>query len=297
MKVSTSPQLSSAKLPEPAHRGKVRDVYDLGDQLLLVATDRVSAFDCVLPNLIPDKGRILTGLSEFWFEKTRAIVGNHLLSTRRSDFPTPFRDEPSLEGRSMLVKKAQRIDIECVVRGYLAGSAFAEYSKTRRVMEHELPAGLTKGAKLPQPLFTPTTKEEEGHDRPVTFAEMAELVGSKLAERLRELSLAVYAEGGRIAEQGGFLIADTKFEFGTVDGTIILIDEVLTPDSSRYWRAADWKPGVAPESWDKQVIRDYLEGLDWNKQPPAPPLPEDIVRRARERYQDVFESLTGRSLD
>jgi phosphoribosylaminoimidazole-succinocarboxamide synthase len=275
----------------------VRDVYDLGDQLLLVATDRVSAFDCVLPNLIPDKGRILTGLSEFWFERTRAIVGNHLLSTKLADFPSPFREDTSLAGRSMLVKKAQRIDIECVVRGYLAGSAWAEYSKNKRVMEHSLPDGLTKGAKLASPLFTPTTKEEQGHDRPVTFAQMQELVGKELAEELRHLSLAVYAEGGRVAEKGGFLIADTKFEFGIVGGNVILIDEVLTPDSSRYWRAADWKPGVAPESWDKQVIRDYLEGLDWNKQPPAPPLPEEIVRRARERYQHVFDSLTGRRLD
>jgi phosphoribosylaminoimidazole-succinocarboxamide synthase len=264
---------------------------------VLVATDRVSAFDCVLPNLIPDKGRILTGLSEFWFEKTRAIVGNHLLSTELSDFPAPFRHDASLAGRSMWVKKAQRIDVECVVRGYLAGSAFAEYSRTRRVMEHELPAGLTKGAKLPEPLFTPTTKEEKGPDRPITFQEMERLIGRELAHDLRRLSLAVYSEGVRVAEESGFLIADTKLEFGTVNEKVILIDEVLTPDSSRYWRAADWKPGVAPESWDKQVIRDYLEGLDWNKQPPAPLLPEEIVRRARERYLHVYNSLTGQSLD
>jgi phosphoribosylaminoimidazole-succinocarboxamide synthase len=297
MKSTTPANAPSRNLPPPAHRGKVRDVYDLGEELVLVATDRVSAFDCVLPNLIPDKGRILTGLSEFWFEKTRPIVKNHLLSTELADFPAPFCDEPSLAGRSMWVKKAKRIDVECVVRGYLAGSAFAEYSRTRRVMEHELPAGLTKGARLPVPLFTPTTKEEKGHDQPITFEEMERLVGGELARDLRRLSLAVYAEGVRVAEESGFLIADTKLEFGIENDGVILIDEVLTPDSSRYWRAADWKPGVAPESWDKQVIRDYLEGLDWNKQPPAPTLPEEIVRRARERYLDVYSSLTGKSLD
>ncbi len=284
-------------LPEPSHRGKVRDVYDLGDDLLLVATDRVSAFDCVLPNRIPDKGRILTALSVYWFEETRGIVPNHLRSTRLADYPVPFRDAPELEGRSMLVKKAQRIDVECVVRGYLAGSAWAEYRTLRRVGEHSLPAGLTKGARLPEPLFTPTTKEDQGHDRPITFAEMESLVGEELAEELRLLTLRVYAHGYRVAKEKGYLLADTKFEFGIVDDAVILIDEVLTPDSSRYWRAADWKEGVAPESWDKQVIRDYLEGLDWNKQPPAPMLPEEIVRRARERYLDVLRALTGRGLD
>ncbi len=284
-------------LPKPSHRGKVRDVYDLGDELLLVATDRVSAFDCVLPNLIPDKGRILAQLSTYWFGETESLVPNHLISTRRAEFPAPFRDAAQLEGRSMLVKKAQRIDVECVVRGYLAGSAWAEYRSSGRVAEHSLPAGLTKGARLPHALFTPTTKEDEGHDRPITFAEMESLIGEDLADQLRTLSLDVYAHGHRVAKEKGLLLADTKFEFGTVDGTIILIDEVLTPDSSRYWKAGDWKEGVAPESWDKQVIRDYLETLDWNKQPPAPVLPEEIVHRARERYLDVLRALRGRGLD
>jgi phosphoribosylaminoimidazole-succinocarboxamide synthase len=293
----TEPASPGTTLPPPSHRGKVRDVYDLGNDLLLVATDRVSAFDCVLPNLVPDKGRILTQLSVFWFDETDGIVPNHLRSTELSDFPPPFSDAADLAGRSMLVKKAQRIDVECVVRGYLAGSAWAEYRKHGKVAGHTLLPGLTKGARLPVPLFTPTTKEDQGHDQPITFAEMESIVGKELAGKLRTLSLEVYALGHAVAKQKGYLLADTKFEFGIVDGTIILIDEVLTPDSSRYWRAADWKEGVAPESWDKQVIRDYLEGLDWNKQPPAPALPEEIVRRARERYLDVLRALTGRGLD
>jgi phosphoribosylaminoimidazole-succinocarboxamide synthase len=275
----------------------VRDVYDVGERLLLVATDRVSAFDCVLPNLVPDKGRILTRLSVFWLNETRAIVPNHLISTRLEDFPSPFREDAELEGRTMLVKKARRIDIECVARGYLAGSAWAEYRSAQRVAEHALPPGLTKGARLPAPLFTPTTKEDEGHDRPITYAEMESLVGRELAAELKELTLAVYDFGHRTAREKGFLLADTKLEFGFVDGDVTLIDEVLTPDSSRYWRAGDWKEGVAPESWDKQVIRDYLDGLDWNKQPPAPALPVEIVDRARERYLDVLCALTGRGLD
>ncbi len=293
----TDPQSFAAPLPPPAHRGKVRDVYDLGDRLLLVATDRVSAFDCVLPNLIPDKGRILTAISVFWFETTSPWIANHLISTRTEDFPPPFRSVPSLEGRSMLVRKAQRIDVECVVRGYLAGSAWAEYRQTGRVAEHTLPAGLTKGARLPAPLFTPTTKEDHGHDHPISFDEMAAAIGRARAEELRTRTLDVYREGCRVAATKGFLVADTKLEFGVVDGEAILIDEVLTPDSSRYWRSADWKPGVAPESWDKQVIRDHLDGSGWNKQPPAPVLPEEIVLRARERYLDVLRSLTGRGLD
>jgi phosphoribosylaminoimidazole-succinocarboxamide synthase len=275
----------------------VRDVYDLGPELLLVATDRVSAFDCVLPNLIPDKGKILTQLSRFWFEQTSAIMPNHLLTTDAAKFPAPFRGAAELQGRSTLVKKAARIDIECVVRGYLAGSAWGEYSRSGKVMEHTLPPGLTKGAKLPSPIFTPTTKEDQGHDRPITFDEMKKITGDELAVELRRHSLEVYAEGSRIAQARGFLIADTKFEFGSLGDRLILIDEVLTPDSSRYWKASDWREGVAPESYDKQVIRDFLEESSWNKQPPAPLLPEEIVRRARERYLDVLVSITGRGID
>lgn len=285
-----------AAIPAPSHRGKVRDVYDLGETLVLVATDRVSAFDCILPNLVEDKGKILTALSRFWFDQTRNVIPNHLQSSHLDDFPEPYRTHEPFRGRSMWVKKAKRIDIECVVRGYLAGSAFAEYKKSGRVMEHVLSPGLSKGARLPSPLFTPTTKEDAGHDRPITFAEMESLVGSGLAHELRDISLQVYDRGAQIAERAGFLLADTKFEFGFINGRVHLIDEVLTPDSSRYWRAGDWAPGTPPESWDKQVIRDYLETLDWNKQPPAPSLSSEIVGRARERYLDVLRALTGRDL-
>jgi phosphoribosylaminoimidazole-succinocarboxamide synthase len=283
-------------LPAPTRRGKVRDLYDLGERLLLVASDRVSAFDVILPQPIPDKGRILTGLSAFWFAETSALVPNHLLSADPRDFPEPFRGLPELRGRSMLVRKAERVDVECVVRGYLAGAAWKEYGETGRVAEHPVPRGLTKGARLPEPLFTPTTKEDAGHDRPITFAEMADLVGAPLAGQLRGLAVALYRHGHAVAEARGFLLADTKFEFGRVDGRVHLIDEALTPDSSRYWRTAQYREGEPPESWDKQVIRDWLESRRWNKQPPAPDLPADIVRRARERYLDVYRAITGRDL-
>jgi phosphoribosylaminoimidazole-succinocarboxamide synthase len=283
-------------LPAPTRRGKVRDLYDLGDTLLLVASDRVSAFDVILPQIIPDKGRLLTGLSEFWFAQIAPAVPNHLLTTDPSRFPAPFAGAEELRGRTMFVRKAERVDVECVVRGYLAGSAWKEYRETGRVAEHTLPKGLSKGGRLPQPLFTPTTKEDEGHDRPITFEEMADLLGGDLAARLRALSADVYAAGHRIAEQRGFLVADTKFEFGFIDGALHLIDEALTPDSSRYWRASHYREGEPPESWDKQVIRDWLESTDWDKHPPAPDLPADIVRRARERYLDVYRAITGRDL-
>jgi len=287
---------SLTALPEPAHRGKVRDVHDLGDRLLLVATDRVSAFDVVLPNPIPDKGRILTGISEYWFSETAALVPNHVISTDAREFPPPFRDVPELRGRSMLVHKAKRIDVECVVRGYIAGGGWKDYQGTGRVSGHALPPGLTKGAKLPSPIFTPSTKEDEGHDEPIDFEQTVGLVGRELATRLRDLSLRLYAHGHEVAERKGFLLADTKFEFGLLDDELILIDEVLTPDSSRYWRAADYRPGEPPDSWDKQVIRDWLDGQDWNKQPPGPDLPASIIHRARERYLDVYRAITGRDL-
>jgi phosphoribosylaminoimidazole-succinocarboxamide synthase len=293
-----SPREARTSLPEPTHRGKVRELYDLGDHLVLVASDRVSAFDVVLDETIPDKGRLLTGISKWWFDRTVDRFPNHFVSDDPSTYPEPFRDAPSLAGRSMLVRKADRIDIECVVRGYLAGSGWAEYQRTGgECWGHRLPAGLTKGAKLAEPVFTPTTKEDEGHDRPITFEEMVDLVGRDTAEELRDVSLELYREGHDIAESKGFLLADTKFEFGRIDGDLILIDEVLTPDSSRYWKAADYRPGHPPESWDKQVVRDYLDTLDWNKQPPPPPLPADIVNRARERYLDVYRALTGSDLD
>ena len=290
-------EASRTALPEPLHRGKVRDLYDLGDRLLLVASDRLSAFDVVLDEPVPDKGRILTGISKWWFDRTADLFPNHLISTDPADFPAPFADAPELRGRSTLVKKADRIDIECVVRGYLAGSGWAEYRKTGSCYGHELPSDLTKGARLPEPIFTPTTKEDEGHDLPISFDEMADRVGRDLADRLRDVSLEIFRTGHRIAEERGFLLADTKFEFGHVDGELILIDEVLTPDSSRYWRRDDYRPGHPPESWDKQVVRDYLDTLDWNKQPPAPALPDEIIGRARERYLDVYRALTESDLD
>lgn len=287
---------SLTSLPAPAHRGKVRDVYDLGESLLLVATDRVSAFDCILPTEIPDKGKILTDLSAHWFARIAGLLPSHMLSIDQEDFPEPFRSEATLAGRSMLVRKARRIDVECVVRGFLAGAGWADYERTGRLFGHELPAGLTKGARLAEPVFTPTTKAEEGHDEPLSFAEMEASLGENLAGRLRSLSLTLYGEGHAIAESRGFLLADTKFEFGFVGDELLVIDEVLTPDSSRYWRQEDYRPGEPPDSWDKQVIRDYLAGLDWDKTPPAPPLPPEIVHRARERYLDVHRAITRREL-
>jgi phosphoribosylaminoimidazole-succinocarboxamide synthase len=274
----------------------VRDVYDLGEKLLLVATDRLSAFDVVLNEPIPDKGRILCGISEFWFRETEDVVPNHLLSTNLSDFPEPFAREASLAGRAMLVHKAKRVDVECVVRGYLAGSAWAEYTKSGLVSGIRLPSGLHKGSQLPEPIFTPTTKADQGHDEPLSFQELEGNIGAPLARRLRELSLAIYERGHRVAKEKGFLVADTKFEFGHWKGDLIVIDELLTPDSSRYWRSTDWREGHPPESWDKQVIRDFLEALPWNKEPPAPHLPTEIIHRARERYLDVYRAITGRDL-
>ncbi|NNE42825.1 MAG: phosphoribosylaminoimidazolesuccinocarboxamide synthase [Gemmatimonadetes bacterium] len=287
---------TATSLPEPAHRGKVRDVYDLGSQLILVATDRVSAFDVILGKPVPDKGRILTGISDWWFDQTRSVFPNHHITSDRANFPEPFRDEPGLDGRSTLVHKADRVDVECVVRGYLAGSGWKEYQQSRSVCGVPLPEGLNKGSRLPEPIFTPTTKADEGHDEPITFEQMVDMVGADLSEELRRVSIEVYEFGHRIAEERGFLLADTKFEFGRVDGELILIDEVLTPDSSRYWRVEDYTPGHPPESWDKQVIRDFLDAQDWDKTPPAPEVPDEIIHRARERYLDVYRALTGREL-
>lgn len=282
-------------LPDPIHRGKVRDIYDLGEHLLLVASDRVSAFDVILPQLLTDKGRLLTAISRYWFAETESVVKNHLVSTDAARFPEPYRSAEELDGRSMLVKKAERVDVECVVRGYLAGSGWKEYQERGSVCGVPLPDGLTKGSQLPEPIFTPTTKEDEGHDEAITFDQVKGIVGADLAERLRSISLDVYRHGHAVAETRGFLLADTKFEFGFVDGELILIDEVLTPDSSRYWRKEDYTPGQPPESWDKQIIRDYLETLDWDKTPPGPEIPAEILNRARERYLDVYRALTGSS--
>ncbi len=278
-------------------RGKVRDTYDLGDSLLIVATDRISAFDVVLPNGIPGKGAVLNQLSAYWFRRTASLLPNHLLTDEVAEFPPALhRFADQLNGRAMLVRKAKRLDVECVVRGYLAGSGWAEYRSSGTVCGQRLPAGLRQADKLPQPIFTPATKEESGHDRNITLAEFADLVGSGLAERLVEASLAIYAQAEREARAKGIIIADTKFEFGLLDGELILIDELLTPDSSRFWPADSYEPGTSPPSFDKQYVRDWLEASGWNKEPPAPMLPEDVVARTAEKYREAFRRLTGAEL-
>jgi phosphoribosylaminoimidazole-succinocarboxamide synthase len=278
-------------------QGKVRDIYDYGDALLIVATDRISAFDVVLPTGIPDKGRVLTGLSAFWFARTRFLVPNHLLSADPKDFPAAVQEwAEMLRGRAMWVRKAQPLPIECVVRGYLAGSAWREYQEHGRVGDYELPPGLRLGDKLPEPLFTPATKATTGHDENITLAQAAELVGRDLARRLQNLSVAIYEYAAAYAAERGFLLCDTKCEFGLADGELLLIDELLTPDSSRYWEASRWRPGQPQESFDKQYVRDYLETLDWDKSPPGPELPPEVVARTRELYLEAYRRLTGHEL-
>ena len=284
------------------HRGKVRDNYDMGDSLLMVTTDRVSAFDVGLPNAIPDKGRVLAGLSAFWFEKTRHIIRNHLLvlvkeaGQLRGFFPPGAAPPQYLEGRSLLVKKAQRLPVEWVVRGYLSGSAWEEYSHTGRVGEHALPAGLVESQKFPSPLFTPTTKADEGHDIPLTLAQLHKLVGEKLAALLREKSLAIYSFAHEYALGRGIIIADTKMEFGLDGQEPILIDEVLTPDSSRFWDRSAYQPGKSQPSFDKQPLRDWLLAQGWNKEPPAPQLPPEVVAQTAALYRRAYEMLTGQEL-
>ena len=276
----------------PCRRGKVRDVYDLGDRLVLVATDRISAFDHVLPTGIPDKGRILTALTLFWLE--RLGVENHLLSTDLAVMPPAFAARPELRGRSCLVKKAAVVPIECVVRGYLAGSGWKEYQHSRAVCGVALPGGLRQAEKLPEPIFTPATKEESGHDANVSFATMAELVGRDTADELRERSLDLYTKAREHAATCGILLADTKFEWGRLpDGRLILIDEVLTPDSSRFWPADEYAVGQSPPSFDKQFVRDWLETTTWDKNSPPPELPAEVVARTRAKYVEAYERLTG----
>jgi phosphoribosylaminoimidazole-succinocarboxamide synthase len=279
-------------------RGKVRDMYDLGDCLLMVSTDRISAFDYVLPDGIPDKGRVLTGLSLFWFDVMKDIVPNHLVTADVERYPEPLRPHAAaLRGRSMLIHKAAMFPVECVVRGYLAGSGHKEYVQTGAVCGIGLPAGLKMADRLPELIFTPATKEETGHDINISFDRMAGLVGREQAGRLREVSLAVFRRATEVAEKAGIIIADTKFEFGLVDGAITLCDEVLTPDSSRFWDAAAYRPGISPPSFDKQFVRDYLESIHWDKMPPVPDLPAGIVQGTREKYLDIFRKLTGHPLD
>ncbi len=277
----------------PVRRGKVRDIYDLGDSLLMVSTDRISAFDWVLPTGIPDKGRVLTQLSAFWFE--RLEVPHHLLSTCLDDVRLPGGQEPGeLEGRSMLVRKAEVVPVECVVRGYLEGSGWREYQQRGSVCGIDLPAGLRQCDALPQPLFTPATKEQSGHDINISFDRMVELVGGETAEQLRADSLEVYRRGAEHARARGILIADTKFEWGWCEGRLILVDEVLTPDSSRFWPADRYAPGGPQASFDKQFVREWLDATDWDKNSPPPALPDDIVVRTREKYVEAYERLAGR---
>jgi phosphoribosylaminoimidazole-succinocarboxamide synthase len=292
-----STALMQSSLPFPVRRGKVRDVYDLGESLLIVATDRISAFDCVMPNGIPDKGKVLTALSLFWFEKLKALnIPNHLIETDAAKYPAqlqPYREQ--LGGRSMLVKKASVIPIECVARGYLAGSGWKEYRQSQTVCGIGLPAGLRQCDKLPEAIFTPATKEESGHDINVDFQHVAHAIGQGVAESLRDTTLKIYRWAADYAATRGVTIADTKFEFGTLpDGRIILIDEVLTPDSSRFWPADKYQPGRDQESFDKQFVRNWLESQPWDKTPPAPALPEEVVAGTRRRYVEAYELLTGR---
>ena len=282
----------------PHASGKVRDIVDLGDALLLIATDRISAFDYVLGSGIPDKGKVLTQLSAFWFERTRGIVTNHVLTLDVNEFPAAMRPHAAmLAGRSMLVRKTQPVPLECVARGYLSGSGWKEYVATGHVCGVPLPSGLRESDRLPEPIFTPATKATTGHDINITEAEAARLVGQELVDQLRRYTLALYEHGVAHAESRGIILADTKFEFGRLpSGELILIDEVMTPDSSRYWPTDQYAPGGPQPSFDKQYVRDYLEGIRWNKQPPVPSLPDDVVTRTRDKYLEAFRRLTGTEL-
>ena len=282
--------LSGARL---SRRGKVRELYDLGDSLLLVASDRISAFDCVLSPGIPDKGKILTQLSNFWFRKF-PDVENHLIETDVERFPEALQaDRATLAGRSVVVKKAEVIPFECVARGYLAGSGWAEYKKTKQVCGVRLPAGLVEADRLSRPIFTPATKNERGHDENVTFEHMADQVGREDAERLRDLTLDLYSRARDYAVSRGLILADTKLEFGLLDGRLVWIDEAFTPDSSRYWDVANYRPGHSPHSLDKQFVRDWLDSTGWDRRPPAPRLPEGVIRTTRQKYLEAYKSLTG----
>lgn len=280
---------------ERVHRGKVRETYRVDDRhLLLVATDRLSAFDVVFDQPIPDKGAVLTRLSAWWFEQLAGLGPSHFVSADPADLPEAART-PELAPRSMLVRRAERIDAECVVRGYLAGSGWAEYQRSGLVVGHPMPSGLREAERLPEPIFTPSTKAEVGHDENITRSQLADLVGADLARQLEERSLALYSEGARRAEAVGLILADTKFEFGWIDGELAVIDEVLTPDSSRFWDASVYEPGASPQSFDKQFVRDFVAASGWNKEPPAPSLPEEVIRGTRDRYVAAYERLTGRS--
>lgn len=273
-------------------RGKVRDVYEgpSADRLLIVTTDRISAFDYILPTGIPDKGRVLTQMTLFWLDFLKDVVPNHFLSDSNDGLPEEFA------GRSMWVKRAKMFPVECVVRGYLVGSGWKDYQKTGAVCGIKLPAGLRESDQLPEPIFTPATKAESGHDENISFEETAKIIGGEAAAKLRDLTISIYKKASEYARSKGIIIADTKLEFGTVDGVITLADEVLTPDSSRFWRADDYEPGRSQPSFDKQFVRDYLESIHWNKQPPAPPLPADVAEKTSEKYKEAYRILSGRDL-
>lgn len=292
------PTVMHTDLPLPRFgSGKVRDTYDLGTQLLMVTTDRISAFDCIMPAGIPGKGAVLTELSAFWFGRMQSIVPHHLISANTADLPAALLREPALrqqvEGRSMLVRKAERIDFECVVRGYLAGSAWQEYRESGSVCGVRLPAGLRQADQLPEPIFTPASKAASGHDENVSLAAMKQVVGEELGQRLADVSIAVYRAAVAYARERGMLIADTKMEFGLLDGELLLIDELLTPDSSRFWAISDYAPGSSPPSFDKQFLRDWLEASGWNKQPPAPDVPDDVIAGTAARYAEARQRLIG----
>ncbi|MGP8330675.1 MAG: phosphoribosylaminoimidazolesuccinocarboxamide synthase [Methanosarcinaceae archaeon] len=285
---------TTIKQADAPKKGKVRDIYDFGDQLLIVATDRISAFDVVMPNGIPDKGKVLTQISAFWFEKTQHIITNHLISTAVEDFPRVSLNERSmLAKRSMLVKKSAPLPVECIVRGYIAGSGWKDYQRTGTVCGVALPNELQEFSRLDEPIFTPSTKAETGHDENIRVKEMEHLIGKERTHEVIEASLKIYNFGREYAESKGIIIADTKFEFGVLDDQLYLIDEVLTPDSSRFWPQESYRVGVSPPSFDKQFVRDYLSALDWDKTPPAPELPETVVAKTREKYIEAFEQLTG----
>jgi phosphoribosylaminoimidazole-succinocarboxamide synthase len=279
----------------PFARGKVRDIYDLGDKLLIVATDRLSAFDVILPTPIPDKGRVLAQLSRFWFDQLKDVIPNHVLSTE--DFPSPFdAHQDELAGRSMVVRKTQPLPIECVVRGYVSGSGWKDYAATGKICGIELPTGLQESERLQVPIFTPSTKAAAGHDENISFEQAAALIGEEMATRVRAVSIDLYKRAAAYAKPRGILLADTKFEFGLLDGQLVWIDEALTPDSSRFWPAAEYRPGAAQPSFDKQFVRDYLERIRWNKTPPGPELPAEVVAATREKYLEAFGILTGHDL-
>jgi phosphoribosylaminoimidazole-succinocarboxamide synthase len=285
--------------PEGLHaRGKVRDIYAAGpDQLLLVASDRISAFDVILPNPVPDKGRVLTALSSFWFDRTRDLVGNHVITSERWTFPEPYAHESGLSGRAMLVRRAEVIPVECVARGYLAGSGWSQYRERGEVCGVSLPAGLEESSQLPESIFTPTTKATEGHDMPITPQECGDRIGRGLTERLRELTVGLYERIASIASERGIIVADTKFEFGFADGELILVDEVGTPDSSRFWPADTYAPGRAQPSFDKQYVRDWLDTSGWDHEPPPPELPAEVLTRTSEKYIEAYERIAGEKFD